>query len=153
MLDAPAKTPPPSPSASSPSSSPAAQAASAKPVSDTPASDTNTTANVDASERPRGPDVVLLGPRTADGGGVHVLRARQERIEIGELRPLAEGRPIAGEVLTLAPREGNPRVCDVKESFAPRLPQKGPAKVSSKAYREGWDDIFGSETTTDRQSN
>ena len=96
-------------------------------------------------------DVVVLGPPTADGGGVHVLRARDERIEAGELRNLEEGRPITGEVLTLAPRNDNPRVCDVKESYAPNAanalaaPQakaKGPAQVATQAYRDNWDEVF-----------
>lgn len=97
-------------------------------------------------------DVVLLGPPTADGGGVHVLRARDEKVEVGELRALEEGRPIVGEVVTLAPRKDNPRVCDVKDSYrapssgattALALAHKGPVKVSTEAYRDGWDEIFG----------
>lgn len=91
-------------------------------------------------------DIVFLGPPTADGAGVHVLRAREERLEAGELRTLQEGRPIAGEVLTLAPRKDNPRVCDVRESYAPptaRHASKGPAKVATDAYRDGWDEVFG----------
>ena len=99
-------------------------------------------------------DVVILGPPTADGAGVHVLRAREEKVEIGELRALEEGRPIVGEVVMLAPRKDNPRVCDVKDSYrAPGSPgataltiaHKGPAKVSTEAYREGWDEIFGNK--------
>ncbi|MBX3264403.1 MAG: hypothetical protein KIS78_37545 [Labilithrix sp.] len=92
-------------------------------------------------------DVVVLGPPTADGGGVHVLRAREERIETGELRSLEEGRPITGEVLTLAPRKDNPRVCDVKESFVPGdatapAKTKGPAQVATQAYRDNWEEVF-----------
>lgn len=93
-------------------------------------------------------DVVVLGPPTADGGGVHVIRARDERLETGELRNLEEGRPIAGEVLTLAPRKNNPRICDVKESYSPNAPgapppkSKGPAQVATEAYRENWDEVF-----------
>lgn len=98
-------------------------------------------------------DVVLLGPPTADGEGVHVLRAREERVEAGELRALREGQPVTGEVVSLQPREGNPRICDVKDSFHPSPPshparakagaaRKGPAQVASQAYRERWDEIF-----------
>ena len=96
-------------------------------------------------------DVVVLGPPTADGGGVHVLRARDEKIETGELRALQEGRPITGEVVTLEPRKENPRVCDVRSTFSPpssksstsAAPHKGPARVATQAYRDGWDEIFG----------
>jgi hypothetical protein len=99
-------------------------------------------------------DVVILGPPTADGAGVHVLRAREEKVEVGELRALEEGRPIHGEVVTLSPRKDNPRVCDVKDSYrapglAPTpvmaLTHKGPAKVATEAYRDGWDEIFGTK--------
>lgn len=104
--------------------------------------------NADDKSSPAGQDVVLLGPPTADGGGVHVLRARNEQLEAGELRALEEGRPITGEVVKLAPRKDNPRVCDVKESFSagtPALPAakaKGPAQVATQAYRENWDEVF-----------
>ncbi len=104
---------------------------------------------------------MLLGPPTADGAGVHVIRAREERIEAGELRPLQEGKPIAGEIVTLKPRDANPRVCDVTESYAPAgmqstslpLGHKGPAKVATDAYREGWDEIFGPKPKTPGPAN
>lgn len=89
-------------------------------------------------------DVVVLGPPTADGAGVHVLRAREERLEAGELRPLVSGRPIVGEVVSLKPREDNPRICDVASSYTPPTPaRKGPGQIASPAYRQGWDEIFG----------
>jgi hypothetical protein len=139
MSDAPAKD---SPSSSSP------------PPSTSAASGTGGASVAPAAAAPS-TDIVLLGPATADGGGVHVLRARAERLERGELRPLQEGRPVTGEIVTLAPREGNPRVCDVKESYAPLAPHKGkgPAKVATSAYRSGWDEIFGDKPTPDRSLN
>lgn len=128
MSDAPAKDAPTTSSPSSPSS-PSGREGMASPAPVTKA----------ASEA----DVVLLGPPTADGAGVHVLRARKERVELGELRALEEGRPIAGEVVSLAPRKDNPRVCDVKESYVPNAAHKGPARVATDAYRDGWDEVFG----------
>ncbi len=131
MSDAPRKDPPVPSTALAPAAAPA--------TSPSPSS-------------PAVKDIVILGPPTADGGGVHILRAREERIETGELRAMEEGRPIVGEVVTLKPRDANPRVCDVTSSFnpgglapSPRSPQKGPAKVSTRAYREGWDEIFGTK--------
>jgi hypothetical protein len=95
----------------------------------------------------------VLGPPTADGAGVHVLRARNERLEAGELRALAEGKPVVGEVVTLEPRKDDPRICDVRDSWRPPAgtivksssppSKKGPAQVASDAYREHWDEIFG----------
>lgn len=89
-------------------------------------------------------DVVVLGPPTPDGEGVRVLRAREERIEAGELRALKEGKPITGEIVSLEPRKENPRVCDVKSSYAPPSEgkKKGPAQVASEKYRENWDEVF-----------
>jgi len=116
---------------------------------------TATSAHADAPVAPPAQDVVILGPPTADGAGVHVLRAREEKVEVGELRALEEGRPIVGEVVTLAPRKDNPRVCDVKDSYRPpgaagvpraaalAAAHKGPANVATEAYRDGWDEIFG----------
>ena len=107
-----------------------------------------------AAESSAAKDIVLLGPPPADGAGVHVIRAREARIETGELRAIQEGRPIAGEIVTLTPRESNPRICDVTDSYSPKgattaqLGHKGPAKVASDAYREGWDEIFGTKPTT-----
>lgn len=107
-----------------------------------------------ANEAPpprKGTDVVLLGPPTQDGAGVHVLRAREERIETGELRALQEGKPIVGEIVSLRPRKENPRICDVEHSYSPSE-QKGPAQVATKAYRDNWEEIFG-ESKRDRSLN
>jgi len=105
-------------------------------------------------------DVVVLGPPTSDGHGVHVLRARNDRVEAGELRALRDGQPIVGEIVSLEPRKDQPRICDVRESWSPKptatspslLPShKGPAQVSTTAYRDGWDEIFGSANKIDRR--
>ena len=93
-------------------------------------------------------DVVLLAGPTEDGEGIRVLRARDERIETGEVRPLKEGKPLgAGEIVKLAPRPGTPRICDVVEVIAKLEPAgergSGPPKVATNAYRESWDRIFG----------
>jgi hypothetical protein len=97
-------------------------------------------------------DVVLLTGPTEDGEGIRVVRARGDQLDAGEVRPLKEGKPlVAGEIVKLAPRPGRPRVCDVHvlakvEEVAPRAAPgrgKGPPKVSSEAYRESWERIFG----------
>lgn len=108
--------------------------------------------SVSEDDKPARQDVVLLGPPTADGAGVHVIRARDERIETGELRNVVEGKPLTGELVTLQPRKDNPRVCDVTESFktntlpapTPAVPHKGPAQVATKQYRDNWDEVFAS---------
>jgi hypothetical protein len=94
------------------------------------------------------PDVVYLHGPTEDGDGVRVLRARQGKVEVGEVRPIAEGKPLSGEIVTLRPRDGAPRVCDVKVEYAPATEAraegtKGPAQVATAKYRDNWDAIFG----------
>jgi hypothetical protein len=95
-------------------------------------------------------DVVLLTGPTADGEGIRVVRARGDQLDAGEVRPLQDGKPLlAGEIVKLAPRPGRPRVCDVQvvakvDAAKPAVGlRKGPAKVSTAAYRESWDRIFG----------
>jgi len=75
-------------------------------------------------------------------------RSREAKAELGLVRPLREGRPIHGEVVTLKPRPGTPAVCDVEVQVAPppaalAAPAvKGPAKVTTDRYRDGWDRVF-----------
>lgn len=101
----------------------------------------------DSPEKPA-TDVVLLGPPTADGEGVRVLRAREDRIEAGEVRPVKHGAPLHSgtEIVKLSPRADSPQVCDVEVTYAQPVTGKrgkGPAQVASSSYREGWDEIFG----------
>jgi hypothetical protein len=99
-------------------------------------------------DKPQDSDVVLLHSPTADGEGVHALRARGDRLELAEIRPVKSGQPIvAGEVARLNPREDMPLVYDVEVSYeAPRPPppadHSGPSRASSTAYRRGWDTVF-----------
>lgn len=104
-------------------------------------------------------DVVVLGGPTDDGVGRKVVRMRSDRVETGELRPLQEGKPLTGDVVTLRPRENTPWLCDVDVAHAaPTLVPaadvasassittalgKGPAQVATKEYRHNWESIFG----------
>ncbi len=98
-------------------------------------------------------DVVYLHSPTDDGDGVRVVRARQGKVEMGEVRPIAEGKPLSGEIVSLRPREGSPRVCDVKVEYAKTddakpasasgSAAKGPAQVATTTYRDNWESIFG----------
>jgi hypothetical protein len=105
-------------------------------------------------------DLVLVHSPTPDGAGVNVLRARQEGIELGTMRPLEQGKPIHGEVVKLTPRTEAPMLFDAEtEMAAPepsraagedrsagQLPERaasaGPAQVASDTYRKNWDTIW-----------
>lgn len=91
-----------------------------------------------------------------DANGVHILRRRSEEspIEAGLLRPMREGKPISGEVVSLRQREDLPMLYDVQSEFgAPTQPADrhsgdGPAQVASDAYRKGWDAVWGRRRDT-----
>ena len=83
-----------------------------------------------------------------DQHGTHILRRRSEDapLEVGLLRPLREGKPIEGEVVSLTPRDEAPMLFNVKSELAdprPRPTEDGPAQVATDAYRKGWDAVWG----------
>jgi hypothetical protein len=93
-------------------------------------------------------------PEAGDQGGEPRAPPRQEpRLEVGELRALREGMPISGggEIVRLRQRPEHGRLFDV-EVLADLPPARqtspGPPKVSSDAYRKGWEQVFGSARGT-----
>lgn len=96
-------------------------------------------------------DVLLVGNTTTESGGAPVVRLREGRVETGELREAKDGQPIVGELVKLSQRPEHDRLFDVEVLAKGALPastenapsRKGPAKVSTDAYRTGWDAIFG----------
>jgi len=106
-------------------------------------------------------DVALIHGVTPEGD-LCVLRRRDDRVELGAVRPLKEGVPIVGEVVRLVPRKEFPLLCDVTTELtvpkgaagpssdvpAPRAApldasaRKGPAQVTSDEYRKNWDVIW-----------
>jgi hypothetical protein len=96
-----------------------------------------------------------------DAQGLHILRRRSEDgpIEAAVAQPLAEGRPIRGEVISMRQREDVPFVFDVKTELETGDPashaegaetKDGPAQVATNSYRAGWDAIWGSRPRGDR---
>jgi hypothetical protein len=95
-------------------------------------------------------DVVLLHSATEDGNGVRVIRARPDRVEAGEVRPVQEGKPLApnAQIVKLKPRDEAPRVCDVEVQYAHEgddaaQSRHGPAQVATKNFRDNWEAVFG----------
>ncbi len=102
--------------------------------------------------------MALLGGPSRDGKGITILRARQGRLEAGEVRPLEPGKPIVGDVVSLKPRKSFPLLCDVEthlevpQGRSAEEPSKsgaqghaslnGPPQVASDAYRKNWDAIY-----------
>jgi hypothetical protein len=100
--------------------------------------------------RPLG-DVVLVGA-PVDAQRWPVLRHREDRLEVGELRTVREGQPMAatGEVVKLRPRREHARLFDVEvladlddDAVEIDAARSGPPQVATAAYRVGWDATFG----------
>lgn len=131
-------------------------------------SDGVSASHVTASRTPKqGRDVVLVTGPTEDGKGLSVLRAKDDTLQIGAVRPLEEGKPIHGEVVKLKQRGELPGLFDVESQFdaaaeggtAParrpatnradsnaRPTSAGPAQVATDTYRTGWDRIYRRST-------
>lgn len=98
-------------------------------------------------------DVVLVHGVTQDRKGLRVLRAREQKVEFGEVRPVVEGQPITSDLVRLRPRPEAPFICDVETEYAaPRTPRSdqmrsGPAQVATQAYRDNWDAIWAHDVT------
>jgi len=97
-------------------------------------------------------DVVVVAGPTPDDKGARVVRFKGDTVSFGEVRALEEGKPIAGEVVKLSPRDGAPQVCDVEVVHAAAA-HKGPARVSSRSYRANWEHVFGAAPGPDRSAN
>jgi hypothetical protein len=92
-----------------------------------------------------------------DEQGLHILRRRSEDapIEAVVVQPLAEGRPITGEVISMRRRKDLPFLFDTRTeievpSAATVRATTGPAQVASKSYRSGWDAIWGPRQRRER---
>ncbi len=85
-------------------------------------------------------DSVVLGPDLGDGTHPVVRHTSDHRIEYGTARILEPGQkpPDNGEHLRLRPTGGP--YYEVKPLKGDR---SGPAQVATRAYRNGWDNIFG----------
>ena len=65
-------------------------------------------------------------------------------VQTQTLEPLQDGVSPMGEVVALTPEKGHAPFYRVETlAEAPVKAHPGPANVSSEAYRDGWDRIFG----------
>src|SRR5512137_2075986 len=103
-----------------------------------------------------GKDMLVPGPDLGNGMRTFSRHMPDHTVVEGVMRPLKEGEPImSGGVFALKPRRDGTPICDVEPIDIPGQPeeapcsccqeggQKGPARVATRAYRSGWDRIFG----------
>jgi hypothetical protein len=95
-------------------------------------------------------DVVFVHGPVEEGDGLRVIRKRNESLEVGEIRPVQQGRPLQGDLVRLKARKESERLFDVevlasREEIAEKAGRMhaGPAQVATQAYRANWDVIFG----------
>ena len=99
---------------------------------------------------------MILGPDLGDGSRPCVRHLPDHRVQTGVVQPLKDGQSLNGydEVLAVKydQQHGDFEVQSVYDprQASPALesaPSKGPAKVTSNAYRAGYDRIFGAKQT------
>jgi hypothetical protein len=92
----------------------------------------------------KGADRVYIHSQSG-AGSYHIVRQRNDQIEVGRLQTLQDGQPLVGELVQLTQTSESDRLFDVEvlmESPVARS-NKGPAQVATGAYRANWDTIFG----------
>lgn len=105
-----------------------------------------------ASAAPSPRDLLYVRGPSEDGAGIDVVRVTGDEVSAGQLRAVKDGQPIRGELVKLSPRADSERLFDVETLAKPSelgSRGKGPAKVASDAYRDGWDNIFGARKPSD----
>ena len=102
-----------------------------------------------------GKDMLVPGPVLDDRGARLFKRHRPDHsIVEGVMRPVKEGEALLPGVFALTPRDDGTQICDVEDIPIPHPAcyahteegHEGPARVSTPAYRENWDRIFGGKT-------
>jgi hypothetical protein len=78
-----------------------------------------------------------------ENGARPTIGLYEDRIEIGEVRPLRTGKSATpGAYPVSLEGDGPYRTMTFLDKMPPR---KGPAKVNSPAFRQNWDSIFGKQ--------
>lgn len=96
-------------------------------------------------------DLALVGPPDEEGACPVLRRHSDDSWSGGKIIPLKEGKPILGELVTLSEREGGGFTMKSVLGNGPTKAEKtkdGPAMVNNKAFRNGWDNIFGQKVVT-----
>lgn len=114
-----------------------------KPEPETQTMEAPEGAEESSDEAPACPgDVAIPGPELPNGDRLCIAHHNHET-RIGVLQKMRPGEPLPDHAHLVSPIEGTP-MYEIGESVADlKRGGKGPAKVNSKAYREGYDRIFG----------
>ncbi len=97
----------------------------------------------DANEKPKGEDFMIPLPRVSEDAPQMVLRHREDHsTEVMTLLPTGDGKPLppGAELIHCERDKDNEMRYNVKSLY--QDPRKGPSRVATKQYRDGWDTIF-----------
>lgn len=99
-------------------------------------------------------DFLFPGPPTVDGAGQYVLRSRAKEggkriLETGVVLPLEDAKCTFVEVVETTPIP-NTSLRRCRTVYKSPLAHKGPARVNSAVFRNGWERIFAQMDETDR---
>lgn len=85
-------------------------------------------------------DFVLLGKEVSEDT-CQVLHCKPSTgtAELGYLSKLKDGQPLDGDIVKLSEREGP----GYRMEYVYRHSSKGPSKVNSEKYKDGWENIWG----------
>lgn len=90
--------------------------------------------------------VQMIGPPGPNGARRAIRHRSDHRIELGVFEKKNEGEPISSDAQMLQLTPLGPDVFEVENEYSMSEGLSGPAQVSTEAYREGWDRIFGAKT-------
>jgi hypothetical protein len=97
-------------------------------------------------------DEVSIGPGIGGNARVCMRHTADHRQIPGIMRPIREGEPLTGHVVTIEPKDpqnGIYRVTGdltIPSPHAAQMSRGKPAKVSTEAFRTGWENVFGKQT-------
>lgn len=83
-------------------------------------------------------DEVIVGPKLSDGQRIAIRHTSDHDVVPCFINPVRQGKPCMGlNVVALERIEGN------RYGVTTILPErKGPSRVTTDAYRDGWDRVF-----------
>lgn len=79
------------------------------------------------------------------GPDVAIIHDENHEAHIGTCAPIAEGQPVPPGALLIESEEGKPYGRVIWRSPSGENKHDGPSRVSTRAYRSGWDRTFGRE--------
>jgi hypothetical protein len=93
-------------------------------------------------------DEIQLGPKIGEDSYICLRHKPDHREELGIVRPAKDGEPIQNNTLIFVePKDQANGTFHVRDSIEPaQVPIGKPAKVTTEAFRTGWDAVWGHPT-------